>query len=182
MAGIPLATAASIRTAQAVPTVSRQGDFLERTLAPPFQPLTSGFPVKVSGPSFANPLLGVTARYRFRGLISSDGDRLHDAGGATDKLVDAKTGRQSLGIETGYVGSYGDHLRFIESARPFRSSHRRRPSDCACFLLTHSCGRLSLLRSPGTTHFRAACACGLRTDLTCWRPTPGATPSMMSPA
>jgi hypothetical protein len=115
----------SIRTAWGLfyDTVPGQGDFFQNgTLAPPFQPLTQvDFPLKVSGPSFANPLQGVTGGGAAfpPGLIfiGWGPDFTTPVVQQYNFTVQRQIG-SLWGFEGGYVGSYGDHLPIFIEANP----------------------------------------------------------------
>jgi outer membrane receptor protein involved in Fe transport len=104
-------------------TVPGQGDFFQNgTLAPPFQPLTEvDFPIKVAGPSFANPLQGVT------GAGAPFPPGLIFIGWGPDfttpvvQQYNFSVQRQVGGlfaIEAGYVGSYGNYLPIFMEVNP----------------------------------------------------------------
>jgi outer membrane receptor protein involved in Fe transport len=115
----------SIRTAWGLfyDTVPGQGDFFQNgTLAPPFQPLTEvDFPIKVAGPSFANPLQGVTgAGAPFPpGLIfiGWGPDFTTPVVQQYNLTVQRQVG-SLFGIEAGYVGSYGNYLPIFMEVNP----------------------------------------------------------------
>ena len=114
----------SIRTAWGIfyDTIPGQGDFFQNgTLAPPFQPLTQvDFPLKVSGPSFANPLQGATPGAPFPpGLIfiGWGPDFTTPLVQQYNFTVQHQLG-SLFGLEAGYVGSYGDHLPIFIEVNP----------------------------------------------------------------
>src|SRR5579864_6463248 len=115
----------SIRTAWGLfyDSIPGQGDFFQNgTLAPPFQPLTQvDFPVKVTGPSFANPLQGVSgAGTPFpAGLIFIGWGPDFTTPVVQQYNLSVQRQVASLwGIEAGYVGSYGDHLPIFIEVNP----------------------------------------------------------------
>jgi len=164
----------SIRTAWGLfyDSIPGQGDFFQNgTLAPPFQPLTQvDFPVKVTGPSFANPLQGVTgAGTPFpAGLIFIGWGPDFTTPVVQQYNFSVQRSRKSLGI--------GSRLRrFLWRSPP--DFHRGQPTIPvltptpaigARVFPAYSLVRPTFrLRNPGTTHFKAACACGQLTALTC---------------
>ena len=115
----------SIRSAWGIfyDTIPGQGDFFQNgTLAPPFQPLTEvDFPLKVSGPSFSNPLAGIGgAGNPFPpGLIFIGWGPDFTTPMVQQYNLSVQRELGSLfGIEAGYVGSYGEHLPIFIEVNP----------------------------------------------------------------
>lgn len=103
-------------------TLPGQGDFFQNgTLAPPFQPLTEvNFPLQVSAPPFANPLLGVTGTPGFpAGLIfiGWGSDFATPMVQQYNLTLQQQVG-SSWGLEIGYVGSRGKHLPIFMEVNP----------------------------------------------------------------
>ncbi len=122
----PLGTGrTTIRTAWGLfyDTVPGQGDFFQNgTLAPPFQPLTEvDFPIKVAGPSFANPLQGVTgggAAFPPGLIFIGWGPDFTTPVVQQYNLTVQRQVGSLFGIEAGYVGSYGNHLPIFMEVNP----------------------------------------------------------------
>jgi len=153
-------------------SIPGQGDFFQNgTLAPPFQPLTQvDFPVKVTGPSFANPLQGVTgAGTPFpAGLIfiGWGPDFTTPVVQQYNFSVQRQVG-SLWGLEAGYVGSYAITSRF-HRGQPTIPVLTPTPAIGARVFPAYSLVRptFSVAKS-WYNAFQAACACGQLTALTC---------------
>lgn len=103
-------------------TIPGQGDFFQNgTLAPPFQPLTEvNFPVRPTGPSLANPLVGIAPGNPFPpGLIFIGWGPKFTTPWVQQYNVNVQhqIGRH-LGFEVGYVGSRGQNLAMFMEVNP----------------------------------------------------------------
>ena len=114
-------------------TIPGQGDFFQNgTLAPPFQPLTEvDFPLQVSGPAFANPLLGVGGSPGFpAGLIFIGWGPSFTTPVVSHYNVSVQHQFGShFGLEAGYVGSDGSHLPIFMEVNPTIPDPHADPRD-----------------------------------------------------